>query len=370
MAEPLVAQYGPDIPVHIANTFTQVYRNFDSQAFISDCLKGYETLNLMQRGSHIANALHKHLPTDYAKAIRIVLDSLQAKRERNTGSLASFFYLPHTCFVARYGLDHFDLSMQAQYELTQRFTAEFSIRPYLKHHQEKTLALLKAWTQDDSEHVRRLVSEGTRPRLPWAPRLPQFQKDPQAVLELLELLKDDVSPYVRRSVANNLNDIGKDHPALLVDVARNWLRDASPQRDQLIRHALRSAIKRADAAAFHAIGYGEKPKVEVRLVQLTPDPAVIGGSVALTLSIGSTDGKVQKLLVDLEIGYVKANGECRPKVFKFRMLELAPGETISLSRKISLAQMTTRTHYAGRHTLGLVINGQAYPLGAFNVVAE
>src|SRR5690606_22020197 len=160
MAEPLIAQYGADIPVRIANTLTQAYPGFNAPAFIADCLQGYQALNLMQRGAHIADALHRHLPTDYAKAIRIVLDSLHARRDPQTGSLASFFYLPHTCFVARYGLDHFELSMQAQYELTQRFTAEFSIRPFLNRHPEATLARLKTWTGDASEHVRRLVSEG------------------------------------------------------------------------------------------------------------------------------------------------------------------------------------------------------------------
>lgn len=367
MAERLIAQYGTDIPVRLAATLKQVYRSFDAPAFVDDCLQGYDGLNLMQRGSHIAEVLHKHLPADYTQAIRIVLDSLHVEREPSSGSLASFFYLPHTCFVARYGLDHFDLSMQAQYELTQRFTAEFSIRPYLNRYQAQTLAVLKDWTHDKSEHVRRLVSEGSRPRLPWAPRLPQFQKDPQPVIELLELLKDDVSPYVRRSVANNLNDIGKDHPALLVEVARNWLINASPQREQLVKHALRSAIKRADAAAFHAIGYGEKPELKVVLLKLHPMQALIGGSFILTVGISNTAGKRQKLLVDLEVGYIKANGECRPKVFKFRALDLAPGESVTLTRKISLAQMTTRTHYPGRHTLGLIINGHPYPLGDIDV---
>jgi len=121
MAEPLIAQYGPDIPVQIAHTFKQAYRKFDSEGFVTDCLNGYESLNLMQRGSHIAVALHSHLPGAYPEAIRIVLESLHAKRQHSSGSLASFFYLPHTCFVAKYGLDHFDASMQAQYELTQRF---------------------------------------------------------------------------------------------------------------------------------------------------------------------------------------------------------------------------------------------------------
>ncbi len=176
------------------------------------------------------------------------------------------------------------------------------------------------------------VAKGIVPHFQRRPlqRLRQFEQDPQPVPALLELLKDDVSPYVRRSVANNLSDIGKDHPALRVAVARTWLRDASPQRDQLVRHALRSAIKRAAAAAFHAIGDAEKPEGEVNLIDRTPAQPVIGGSIGLLYHVISTAGQAQKLLVDLEVGYMKASGECKPKVFKFRMLELAPGKTITL----------------------------------------
>ena len=174
--------------------------------------------------------------------------------------MAAFLYMPHLFFVARHGLDHFEDSMRAQYALTQRFTAEYSIRAFLEKHPEATLARLREWAADPSQHVRRLVSEGTRPRLPWAPRLRAFQKDPRPVLELLELLKDDPELYVRRSVANNLNDIGKDHPALLTAVAKRWLRGATPERRWIVDHALRSAVKRADAGALGALGYGARPK--------------------------------------------------------------------------------------------------------------
>ena len=133
-----------------------------------------------------------------------------------------FIYLPHVFFVAKFGVGHFEASMRAQYELTQRFTAEYSIRGFLERYPERTLARLREWAGDANAHVRRLVSEGTRPRLPWAPRLRAFQDDPQPVLELLELLKDDPELYVRRSVANNLNDIGKDNPTALIDTCRHW----------------------------------------------------------------------------------------------------------------------------------------------------
>jgi 3-methyladenine DNA glycosylase AlkC len=203
MAEPLIAQYGPDVPQAIARMVAAVHPRFDVDAFLQDALTGYEALALMPRGKHIARALHRHLPPDYGDALRILLASADQPHGRAPGlSLASFLFLPHTVFVSEFGLDHFELSMQAQHALTQRFTAEFSIRPFLQKHTEATLERLADWATDPSEHVRRLVSEGTRPRLPWASRLPAFQRDPAPVLALLERLKDDPALYVRRSVAN------------------------------------------------------------------------------------------------------------------------------------------------------------------------
>jgi 3-methyladenine DNA glycosylase AlkC len=285
--------------------------------------------------------------------------------------MAAFLYMPHMYFVAAYGLDHFEDSMRAQYQLTQRFTAEYSIRAFLEKHPEATLARLREWTADPSEHVRRLVSEGTRPRLPWAPRLRDFQKDPRPVIELLELLKDDPAPYVRRSVANNLNDIGKDHPELLTAVAKRWLRGAgaerpSPERRWIVKHALRSAIKRADAGALGALGYGGKARVAIRRVSIEPRNPKIGGSVSIGFTVANTGRQRARLMVDLVIHFVKSRGT-GAKTFKLRALDLAPGASQALAKKITLTQLTTRRHYAGKHRVEALLNGVVRKLGAFEL---
>lgn len=221
MATRLKDLFGPEVPRRIASAIAAVHPAFPVDRFVRDALDGYDALELTPRARQIAAVLRRHLPADYEEAVGILIASLgPASEAPELTGMASFFYAPHVYFVAEYGVAHWEASMHAQYELTQRFTAEFSIRAFLEHEPERTLALLKEWTSDPSPHVRRLVSEGTRPRLPWAPRLPRFQRDPSPVLELLELLKDDPSLYVRRSVANNLNDIGKDHPDLLVGIGR------------------------------------------------------------------------------------------------------------------------------------------------------
>ncbi len=295
------------------------------------------------------------------------LGHILPRDEDNT--MAPFISLPHTCFVAKYGLDDFEASMRAQYEITQRFTCEFSIRPFLEHHTERTLAQLRTWTRDKSEHVRRLVSEGTRPRLPWAPRLRVFDKNPEPILEFLEALKDDSSLYVRRSVANHMNDIGKDNPKLLVSTMRLWSVGASPERAWVIRHALRSAVKRADKGALEILGFGKRANVTVDGITIIPAKPRIGESVVIAFDITNNTSAVQHLLVDFTIHFVKANGSTSAKVFKLKELDLAGKATVRLSKKISLAIQTTRVPYAGKHAVDVVINGAAQALGYFTLRA-
>lgn len=368
MAEPLKNHYGPEIPRRIAAMIAGVWPAFNAQAFVDDCLAGYGDLELMDRARQIARAMHAHLPADYPTAIEVLVRSL-GSRGGTTESfgMGVFVYLPHVLFVARHGLDHFEESMHAQYELTQRFTAEFSIRAFLERHPEATLARLRAWASDPDPHVRRLVSEGTRPRLPWAARLRAFQEDPTPVLALLELLKDDPEVYVRRSVANNLNDIGKDHPDVLADVARRWLIDATPERRWLVGHALRSAVKRGEAGALAALGFGGKAAVVVGAAAVEPERVAIGGRVRVAFSVSNPTPTTQAALVDLRVQFVKADGSTSPKVFKLKQIELAPGESIDLAKTVSFAEMTTRKHYPGRHLIEVLVNGAAQEIGAVAV---
>jgi 3-methyladenine DNA glycosylase AlkC len=369
VAEPLKNQFGTAVPRRIAEMISGVYPEFPADAFVREALEGYEALDLTPRGWRIAEALHHHLPRNYEEAANILLASLGPKLEATEGNgMSPFLYLPHVFFVAKYGLDHFDVSMHAQYELTQRFTAEFSIRRYLERYPDTTLARLEQWAHDESPHVRRLVSEGTRPRLPWAPRLREFQKDPRPVLALLELLKDDPELYVRRSVANNLNDIGKDHPSLLVETARAWMKDATEERRWLIRHALRSAVKRAEPGALEIMGYHAEANVSIDNVRITPARPQIGDSVEIAFEVTNTDSGRQRVLVDLRVHFVKANGKIGPKVFKLKTFEFDSNESVRLRKRIALTEMTTRKHYAGAHQVEVLLNGRARPIGAFDLV--
>jgi 3-methyladenine DNA glycosylase AlkC len=371
MAEPLKNYYGPDVPARIARMIKEVDSGFDEDAFLADALDGYQALELTPRARQIAQALGRHLPQDYERAIEILIASLGPKLQAaELTGIDVFVYLPHVFFIAEFGVDHFEASMRAQYELTQRFSAEYSIRVFLERYLQQTLGRLHEWAFDSNVHVRRLVSEGTRPRLPWAPRLRAFQDDPRPVLELLELLKDDPDLFVRRSVANNLNDIGKDNPAALIETCRRWMKDASPQRSWLVRHALRSAVKRGEPEALEILGFLPATGVQVRDIHIAPAVASIGDSITFTVELSNDGSATKQLLIELRVHFVKANGKPTPKVFALKELVLRPNGSVQLSKTISLAQHTTRTHYPGQHRVEVLVNGRPSATSVFDIVAE
>ncbi len=256
---PLKFLLGAEAVECLAHNVGLAHPDFDGQAFQAMALDGLEPLGILERGKHLARALRHNLPIDYESAVGILVDSLTPPLGQTSDmGLTVFFYLPHVSFVAQYGLnregnggrDPFEASMQAQYELTRRFSAEFCLRPFLIHEPARTLQRLLQWTDDPDPHVRRLCSEGTRPRLPWAVRIPAFQADPAPVLPILEKLKNDPSLYVRRSVANHLGDIAKDHPALVFEICERWLADADDDLRWVIRHALRHPVKKMNQEAL------------------------------------------------------------------------------------------------------------------------
>jgi 3-methyladenine DNA glycosylase AlkC len=371
MAEPLKNHFGPDVAVWVADSLAEVHPSFPVDDFLTYALDGYEDLELTHRARRIGEALAKHLPDDFDKSARVVTAALGPPIEEDelTGlGMEPFRYLPYVFWVADRGVGHWQTSMDLQHALTQRFSCEYSIRAFIEAEPERTLSQLGRWTADPSPHVRRLVSEGTRPRLPWAPRLQRFIDDPSPVVELLELLKDDPTTLVRRSVANNLNDIGKDHPDLLVEVCRRWSKDAGVERKQLIAHALRSAVKRGDPGALRILGFGSAATARIEKVEISPKRPAIGQSVTIALTLANSGSRKGRFNVDLRIHFVKANGSTSSKVFKMKALDLAAGSSTRLTKSISLAQHTTRTHHPGKHAVEAMVNGIAQPMGSFTVI--
>jgi len=367
MSYDLKSFFSARIVNEIASDLTRAHSKFDKTKFAAECLRGLDGLELIARGLHIAEAMRKHLPRHFPDAARVLVRSLPAdSTPRSEDKIDTFRYLPHTQFVSKYGIDHFEEAMRAQYELTQRFTAELSVRAFFEKYPRETHTRFVEWARDPNVHVRRLVSEGSRPRLPWGSRLRAFQKDPAPVLELLELLKDDPEPYVRRSVANNLNDIAKDHPDIAIATCRRWA-NGDANRMWIVNHALRSLVKKGHPGALGVLGFVDKAKVRIDKVKISPARIRLGETLRFSLEVISQSSKQQDLLIDFAVHYVKANGGTAPKVFKLTSISLPARGTSVLQSSVAFRQMTTRKHYAGEHKLELLINGTLIPLGSVSL---
>lgn len=345
---------------------------FDRVAFERRAIRGLDALEMKARAMHIADALEATLPSDFDAACTAIEACLASPidpdapgdKAIDTGTgLRGWIVWPLGEFVARRGLDEPERALRALHALTQRLTAEFAIRPLIVRHPEQTLATMHAWTRDPSAHVRRLASEGSRPRLPWGLRLQALVADPSPTLPILQALQDDPSAYVRRSVANHLNDIAKDHPERVVDWVRRNLPGATAERRALLSHASRGLIKQGHAGMLSLWGAGQTFAGECGL-EVSPRRVAVGERVQLTLVLRSTSRKPQALLIDYAVHHVKADGRTSPKVFKGWKLTLAPGETRTLTKSHSFAPVTTRRYHPGEHPIEFVINGRPTARGA------
>lgn len=367
MAEPLKHLIGSDAVAWIGASIRDAWPGFDEAGFNARATSGLEALELKARAAHVADAMWEGLPRPWPRAAEVLVASLGPEIEGSeVFGLSVLRYLPHVTLVARYGLDDFEASMAAQEALTRRFSCEFSIRGFLVRYPERTLARLHDWAAHPNVHVRRLVSEGTRPRLPWAEQLPAFRADPTPTLALLDRLVDDPELYVRRSVANHLGDIAKDHPDRAVAVAARWLAER-PERRWVVDHGLRALVKAGHPGALGVVGFAARPAVEVVEVVL-PREVRLGGELAASFVIAGTGSGAQDLLVDLVVWFVKADGGARPKVFKLKKVRVEAGRRVPLTARVSFAPMSTRTSRPGTHQVALRINGVDHPVGAFEVL--
>ena len=325
-------------------------RRFDREHFLRTTLTGLEERELMDRVRQTALACEAALSGTYRDKVHVL--RAIAPQVGHT-----FVGIALCDFVARYGLDDPDFSLAALRELTRYGSAEFAVRPFLVRDLAGTLQTLTRWAEDEDEHVRRLASEGSRPRLPWGVRLTALVRDPDPTGPILERLQDDPSLYVRKSVANHLNDIAKDHPDRVIARVSAWNR-GRPGTAWIVRHALRTLIKRGDARALSLLGATGRPSVSVRAFAARPKTLRLGDALELQTTFRSTGRKVQSLVVDYVIHYVKANGSTSGKVFKWTRVELAPGAEVSLVKRQVIKDFSTRRHQAGVHRIELQINGQ------------
>jgi 3-methyladenine DNA glycosylase AlkC len=243
------------------------------------------------------------------------------------------------------------------HELTRRFSAEGDLRTFLEINPEKTLKILHEWTKDKSPHVRRLVSEGTRPRLPMSARIKRFQENPRPVLKLLEKLKDDPELYVRRSVANNVNDIAKDNPELAIETLKRWRKSKSAEVDWIIKHASRSLVKAGNTAALELQGVSTAAQLKLKDLQIKPARIDRGTGADLSFEIRNLENRRTPVILDYVIHFKKASGKLLPKVFKLRRLAIQPGQSCRITKIHRFKDTSGRKHYPGKHLLQIQANG-------------
>lgn len=331
-------------------------QKFDSKSFVKCCCKALGDLEFNARVKQFADAMAVSLNDDYPRAIAIVQKSLPEPLPDCKSVTDGWLQWPVGQFIADCGLDHFDESMQCMVELTQRFSAEFAIRPFVERYPDQTFEFLYSRVDDLNPHVRRWCSEGVRTRLPWGGNLKGLIADPSPIIPILEALKDDREIYVRKSVANSLNDLSKDHPALVLKLCKRWSKNSNDGRDWIIKQGLRALIKQGDSGALTLTGFKAPEKIVVSL-GLNNKRIKIGDSVELQVSLENASQREQNLLLDYVVHY-KAKGEkARFKVFKWKNFELAAGKTLTMKKLHPMKQTSVRALYPGMHTVKLQLNG-------------
>lgn len=357
MAEPLKNMYNPAFFEKLCPVLRETIPGFDCRQFIYRIFDNqWPELELKQRVRHITHAFHAFLPEDFSKASALLI-SLARKLRKNGFHEQGFVNIFVPDYIEVYGLEHPDESLRAIEEVTQLVSAEFAIRPFILRYREKTMKQMLAWSKHPEANVRRLASEGCRPRLPWAMGLPEFKKDPSAILPILENLKCDPSEYVRRSVANNLNDIAKDHPDLVLKIAQQW-QGSHENTDAIIRHGCRTLLKKGNALALTLQGFDTASKARINMLKLERKKVKIGNYLKFGFHFISQEAEATNFRLEYAIDYITSSGKTSRKVFKITESSYDPGERVRIERKQSFKNFTTRKHFAGKHFLTILANGK------------
>ncbi|RXQ92927.1 DNA alkylation repair protein [Ancylomarina salipaludis] len=362
--------FNPQLVANMGQNLKAVWPSFDEVSFQNQIVPNLVDLSLSERSHLICEALYTHLPSEYKKAIDILLSSFNQTVEKlETTGFDGFYYMPIARYVSIYGLDEgdFETSMKALVEITKRFTSEDAIRSFIRKYPKQSFEYFYKWSADENVHVRRLVSEGTRPRLPWSSVLREFIVDPSPVLELLEELKEDPDLYVRRSVANNLNDIAKDHPQLVVKRLKNWQSINNKGTQWIITHASRTLLKQGLPEVLDLLGYPADVKISVENFMLNKAECKMGEEIEFVFQIVSKAKEEQNLMIDFVIHYMKANGKTAPKVFKLSKKKMPAKGTLILKKKLSFKAITTRKYYEGLHEIEIQVNGKRYGMREFQL---
>jgi len=349
MADLLKNMYNHESLHKLALDIKSVYSPFITDDFLKSTMdETWDDLELKARGRKISTNLGKYLPAEYQEAISII-DKVVMNHD-------GIFSIVFPDFVEVYGQDesNWDISIAAMERYTQYGSAEFAVRPFIINHEERMMAQMYAWTKHENEHVRRLASEGCRPALPWGQALPKFKKDPAPVLHILEQLKTDPSPYVRKSVANNLNDISKTCPDLVAMLAKDWYGE-NEYTDWIIKHGCRTLLKKGNRDVLAIFGFNDASSIDVNDFNIDETSISIGSDFTFSFTILVKEAT--KVRLEYGIDYVKSNGKRNRKIFQISEVSINKNQKKSYTKKHSFADVSTRKHYPGTHSIAIIVNG-------------
>jgi len=358
MAEPLKNMYSKDYLNNFADVFVKIYPKFDKSKFLNLVFdKDWDKKELKQRMRHISVCLHAVLPSDYKKSIELLRKAVVHSK----GFLAMIF----PDYVEVYGLDDYETSISALELFTQHGSSEFAIRHFIVKYPKKVMPQMVKWARHKNHHVRRLASEGSRPRLPWAIGLPEFKKNPAEVLKVLEILKNDESEYVRKSVANNLNDISKDNPDIAFQIAKKWF-GKNPETDWIIKHGMRGLLKKGNVKTLKLFGFEGAVGIKISDLKFDKDKIKVGEKIIFSFKM-QTD-KEQKIRLEYTIDFITSSGKNSRKIFKITENVYGKGRIYKFNKSHSFKDLTVRKHFKGSHTLAIIINGEKLADKKFEII--
>lgn len=368
MAEPFKNELGEKRIKVIATHLAEHDANFDESAFLNQALSNLDDLSLMERNRQIVEAMNTFLPSDFVQAKAIIVNALAPiEQQVDHKGIHSWLAVPMAEFLGRHGTGHLSEAMDGLAKATPLFSSEWGIRHLIDHDQNAALKQLHEWTEHTDEHVRRLVSEGSRPRLPWGFQLKAFIEDPELTFPLLEKLKDDPSDYVRLSVSNHLNDISKDHPDYLQQKLTEWLKPEDQKRTRLIKHACRTLIKQGHQPTLEMLGFKPFDVEGVKLIIDNPELTYGESLKFMTVFTSSDKNPNADVIVDYAIHFKKANGSNSAKVFKWKVGKLNKQGGFNAKKSHAIKPITTRKYYNGDHQLEVFVNGKSIAIMPFTL---
>lgn len=348
MAELLKDVFDRKFIKSLAADLKDSYPKFDEALFIKAIFtKDWQEKALKQRIRHISENMQCCLPSDYKKAISLL--------KPVSDNYSELQHLIFPDFIELCGIDDLSTSIDAMEYFTEKSSSEFPIRFFIIKYEKQILAQMKKWAKSKNEHLRRLASEGCRPRLPWAIALPKYKKDPSAILPILEILKEDESEYVRRSVANNLNDISKDNPKVVIEIARKW-KGISQETDKLVKHSCHTLLKQGNPKTIKLFGFREPKDIQVKKLKVTKE-IKMGEEIEFAFTLNTDKKKLGLLRIEYIIEFVRQNNKVGKKVFKISEGRYAESER-NIIKKHSFKPISTRKYYAGKHSVSIIINGK------------